>query len=79
MNNILYYVEHFPFLTKIGMHNKGFYTGSEVDALKECGKHIFRKAKVVATCKGKVCEVRRKSGFATSTLGKYGVGVESVE
>lgn len=77
--NDLFYVEHFSFLTKIGMHNKGFYTEEEVNFLKACGEHIFRKAKVVATCGGKVCAVRRKSGFATPTLGKYGVGVESVE
>lgn len=75
----LFYVEHFPFLTKIGMHNKGFYTEDEVNVLRECGEHIYRKAKVVATCGGKVVEVRRRSGFATSTLGKYGVSVEAVE
>lgn len=79
MNNNLYYVEHFPFLTKIGMHNKGFYTESEVNALRECGEYIYRKAKVVATCGGKVSAVRRKSGFSIPTLGKYGVGVDIVE
>lgn len=77
--NILYYVEHFPYLTKIGMHEKGFYTAEEVAHLEASGEYIYRKAKVTATCKGKEVEIRRKSRFARSRFGKYGVGVESVE
>lgn len=77
--NTLFYVEHFPFLTKIGMHEKGFYSAEEVAHLEASGEHIYRKAKVTATCKGKEVEIRRKSRFARSRFGKYGVGVESVE
>ena len=75
----LYYVEHFPYLTKIGMHNRGFYTEGEVALMEDAGEHIFRKAKVTATCKGKEVEIRRKSRFPRTRSGKYGVGVESVE
>ena len=75
----LYYVEHFPYLTKIGMHNKGFYTEGEIALMEDAGEHIFRKAKVTATCKGKKVEIRRKSRFPRTRSGKYGVGVESVE
>lgn len=77
--NHLYYVEHFSYLTKIGMHCKGFYTESEVARMKDSGEHIYRKAKVIATCKGKEIEIRRKSRFARPRFGKYGVGVECVE
>lgn len=77
--NTLFYVEHFPHLTKIGMHEKGFYTADEVLDMMVSGEYIFRKAKVTATCKGKEVEIRRKSRFARSRFGKYGVGVESVE
>lgn len=77
--NILYYVEHYPYLTKIGMHEKGFYTEDEVALLESSGHYIFRKSKVVATCKGKKVEIRRNSRFARSRFGKYGVGVESIE
>lgn len=77
--NHLYYVEYFPFLTKIGLHNKGFFTEGEVALLKATGEHIYRKAKVTATCKGKEVEIRRKSRFPRTRAGKYGVGVECVE
>jgi hypothetical protein len=77
--NILYYVEHFPYLTKIGMHHKGFYTEGEVAYLESSGEHIYRKAKVTAICKGKEVEIRRKSRFGRTRFGKYGVGVECVE
>lgn len=77
--NHLYYVEHFSYLTKIGMHYKGFYTEGEIALMRDAGEHIFRKAKVTATCKGKEVEIRRKSRFPRSRSGKYGVGVESVE
>ena len=75
----LYYVEHFPYLTKIGMHNKGFCTEGEIALMEDAGEHIFRKAKVIATCKGEKIEIRRKSRFPRTRSGKYGVGVESVE
>lgn len=77
--NCLYYVEHYAFLTKIGLHNKGIYTAEEVFDLMASGEYIYRKAKVTATCKGKEVEIRRKSRFPRSRSGKYGVGVESVE
>lgn len=77
--NHLYYVEHFPFLTKIGLHNKGFYTKGEVALLKATGEHIYRKAKVTAICKGKEVEIHRKSRSPRVRAGKYGVGVECVE
>lgn len=77
--NHLYYIEHFPFLTKIGLHNKGFYTEDEIPFLKAAGEHIYRKAKVIATCKGKEVEIRRKSRSPRVRAGKYGVGVECVE
>ena len=77
--NHLYYVEHFPSLTKIGMHVKGFFTEGEVALLEASGEYIYRKAKVTATCKGKEVEIRRKSRFPRTRAGKYGVGVESVE
>lgn len=77
--NHLYYVEHYPFLTKIGMHEKGFYTAEEVLDLLASGQHIYRLAKVTAVCGGKKLEIRRKSRFPRVRSGKYGVGVESVE
>lgn len=77
--NHLYYVEHFPYLTKIGMHYKGFYTEGEIALMRDAGEHIFRKAKVTATCKGREVEIRRKSRFPRSRFGEYGVGVETVE
>ena len=77
--NGLYYVEHFPQPTKIGMHEKGFYTTEEVFKMLASGEHIYRLSKVVATCGGKKVEIRRKSRFPRTRFGKYGVGVESVE
>lgn len=75
----LYYVEHAPYLTKIGMYEKGIYTEEEVANLKACGHYIFRKKKLVAKCKGQEVEVRRKSHLAHTTFGKYGMGVECIE
>lgn len=77
--NHLYCVEHYPYLTKIGLHYKGFYTAEEVALLEASNEHIYRKAKVTATCKGKEVEIRRKSCFPRTRFGKYGVGVECVE
>ena len=77
--NCLYYVEHYAFLTKIGLHHKGFYAAEEVLEMLASGEHIYRLSKVTATCKGKKVEIRRKSRFPRTRSGKYGVGVESVE
>ena len=77
--NHLYCVEHYPYLTKIGLHYKGFYTAEEVAFLEASNEHIYRKAKVTVTCKGEEVEIRRKSRFPRTRFGKYGVGVESVE
>lgn len=76
----LYYVEHAAaFLTKIGMHEKGFYTEEEVATLKSFGYHFYRKKKLVAKCNGQEVEVCRKSRHPRVRFGKYGVGVECVE
>lgn len=77
--NHLYYIEHFPSLTKISRHYKGFYTIEEAMDILASGKRIFRIAKVIATCKGKEVEIRRRSAHPKVRFGKYGVGVESVE
>lgn len=79
INNTLYYVEHFPYATKIGMHNKGFYTEGEVSLMENTGEIIYVKRKVTATVNGKVVAVRRKSGHSKMRHGVYGVGVECVE
>lgn len=77
--NHLYYVEHFPRLTKAGRHYKGFYTAKEIRTLMASGEYIHRWAEVTATCNGKKVEIRRRSGRPKVRFGKYSVGVESVE
>lgn len=77
--NHLYYIEHFPRLTKIGRHYKGFYTTEEVRALMASGHYIYQWFEVIATCKGKKVEIRRRSGHPKKRFGKYGAEVERVE